>query len=346
MVRGPGPNPIRLLQDSPELLELAHVPPAWDVEGRAKAILDVLHELVAAMDNPRWRSAAQAAFRLPPERYVGREFDSVAGRWRCVAQIEDRGYSGPDDPVDRYRGYWTTAAPHLAKGLEERIAELNRSGGWQKYRETEPHIPATTFPISFDRTDVLYRFEGRRGIQSISYRWLTAHDEVDHYEAVGWYYNEPDAPVEIEPLANCVLDGPLAELPQGGRSGRLRFSRRLRAGDKYFFAYTIHFRSQRPCRPTILYEVRGLSMRALTVRAQFDPADLPTLVWYFDLGVQVEGAHPPERSAQQVLEVAPNGFVDHEFLSCEQGRKYGLRWTWDEERPFSEEGGRSSMGEG
>ncbi|MEU8239474.1 hypothetical protein AB0C07_14630 [Actinoplanes missouriensis] len=301
------------------------------MEAKAAALLDVLHELVNAIDNPRWRSAAQAAFRLPQDRYVGREFDSVAGRWRHVAQAEDPPYNGSDDALDRYRGYWLTAAHHLAKRLDERVRELNRAGGWEKYRKTEPHIPAATFPISFDRTDVLYRFKGRQGIQSISYRWLTAHDEVDHYEAVGWYYNEPDAPVQIEPLANCVLDGPLTDLPQGGRSGRLRFSRRLRAGDKYFFAYSIHFGSERPCRPTILYEVRGLSMRALTVRAQFDPAELPAMCWYFDLGVQVEAARPPDSSAPEVLEIAPNGFVDHEFLSCEQGRKYGLRWTWDEE---------------
>lgn len=318
------------------MLELMRVPQAWEVEGKATALLAVLHELVNAIGNPRWRAATQAAFRLPQDRYVGREFDSVAGRWRHAAHLEDPAASGPEEPVERYRGYWTTAAPRLAAGLEARIVELNRNDGWSQYRETGPHIPATTFPISFDRTDVLYRFQGRRGVQSISYRWLTAHDEVDHYEAVGWYYNEPDAPVEIEPLANCSLDGPLTELLQGGHSGRLKFSRQLKAGETYFFAYSTYFRSQRPCRPVILYEVRGLSMRSLTLRVQFDPADLPSKCWVFDVGAQLEAVRPPDASAPEVLDLAANGFVQHEFISCEHGRKYGLRWTWDAERPLDE----------
>ena len=74
--------------------------------------------------------------------------------------------------------------------------------------------------------------------------------ENDYYEAVAWYYNDPDAPVEIIPIANCALDGPLRPLPQGGSCGTLRFSRTLNRSDSYFFAYETRFNSEAPCRPT------------------------------------------------------------------------------------------------
>jgi len=344
VVVGTGPTAQKLVQDqSPGVLALMRrtgTPPHWSAEHKAAALLELLHELIAKIDNPRWKAAAQAAFRLPPEHYQGPEFDSIAGRWRGLARTDSGTDDTTDESIDKYRGHWTTAAARLADAFEQQFAALCQSGGWARFDKPDPHSPPSALPISFDRTDVLYRFQGQRGLQSLSYRWLTAHGDVDHYEAVGWYYNEPESPVDIVPLANCTLDGPLAELPQGGRSGRLKFSRRLRAGEKYFFAYTIYFNSQLRCRPTILYEVRGLSMRALTVRAQFDPAARPRMCWYFDVGVQVEGSRTPDPTAPEVLEVAPNGYTDHEFQSCERGRKYGLRWIWDEEdRPLDRGGG-------
>jgi hypothetical protein len=217
----------------------------------------------------------------------------------------------------------------LAESLQGRLDELNRStDGWAVYRTDEPPSPPRSLPLSFDRTDVLFLFSGRRGIQSYSYRWLTAHGPVDHYEAVGWYYNEPDAPVEIIPLANCARKDPYVVLPEGGRLARLEFERTLEPGEKYFFAYTTVFNSDQPCRPTILYEVRGLSMRTLTVRAQFDVEALPSKIWYFDIGIQSNGYHVPDDDAPQIVRVASNGFASHEFSNCEKGRKYGLRWLW------------------
>ncbi|HEV2402719.1 MAG TPA: hypothetical protein VGS08_00795 [Candidatus Saccharimonadales bacterium] len=183
-------------------------------------------------------------------------------------------------------------------------------------------------PISFNRTDALYLFRGNVGIQSISYRWLTAHGPIDHYDAVGWYFNEPDAPVEIVPLANCVLDGPLRDLPMGGRMGTLRFARTLAPGEEYFFAYTTKFNSEQVCRQAILYEVRGREMRSLTVRAQFDPAALPVRAWYFDVEAQTEGWATPDDDSPQMLEIASNGYVERQFTHCEHSRKYGLRWEW------------------
>jgi hypothetical protein len=142
---------------------------------------------------------------------------------------------------------------------------------------------------------------------------------------VGWYYNQPDAPVEIVPLANCILESPLRDLPQGGRCGALKFPHSLEAGEKYFFAYTTIFNSQQPCRPVILYEVRGLEMRSLVVRAQFDVNAKPVRCWYFDVEAQNEGWETPGEQAPEVLTVASNGYAEHEFSHCSRGRKYGLR---------------------
>jgi hypothetical protein len=130
-------------------------------------------------------------------------------------------------------------------------------------------------------------------------------------------------------VANCTLDGPLVPLPQGGRGGTLRFDHELVDGERYYFAYTTRFNSDRPCRPTILYEVRGLRMDLLTVRAQFDPAGpIPTVAWFFDVVSQADAWHMPEPGSPNLRRVAANGYVEAEFRDCRHGRKYGLQWAW------------------
>lgn len=327
-----GPSVARLVRDEHDgvraIMLAANGPPDWTAEETAHAVLLILHELIEGITNPRWKASALAAFRMPASEFEGIDSDSVAGRWRVAARRAGTAVSEVEEAVERYRGYWMSAAAKLALVFEQRVGELNRNGLWSSYRATGPQRPPYVLPLSFDRTEVLYQFEGFRGIRSTSHRWITAHGDVDRYEAVGWYYSDPEAAVDIAPLANCVLDGPLADLPQGGCCGTLRFSRLLSAGEKYYFAYVVTFNSDKVCRPTILYEVRGLSMRSLTVRAQFDPPALPVLCWYFDIGVQAEGFRTPGPGDPSVLDVSINGYVEHEFLNCQPGRQYGLRWIW------------------
>jgi len=333
LARDAGPSIAKLLSDEPgprAIMQLSETPPGWSREDKASAIMALIRELVETIRNPRWRAAAQAALRTPPERFPGAEYDTLQARWREIARPADEGASADD--AERYRGYWrTNAAEHLAALLRERVLELNRNGTLTSYRRGQFQPPPLRLPISFDRTEVLYRFDGYRGIDSTSYRWLRAHGPVDHYETVGWYYNDPDAAVQITPLANCVLDGPLLDLPQGGRCGRLRFPRTVQEGQSIFFAYNTRFNSDRECRPTILYEVRGLTMEALVIRAQFDPPALPERIWHFDVSAQSDGLRTPDDGSPELLQVASNGYVEHEFLNCQQGRKYGLRWVWRRE---------------
>lgn len=333
LVRDAGPDIHKLSRGGTEglrmIMETAEVPTDWPPAAKAAAILAVIEQLVQQITNPRWKGATLAAFRLPADEYVGPNYDSLTGRWRALARRERTAEGNIKERIDALRGYWITAAVRLAAALEDRIRELNSSLlGWQQYRTFAPPSPPRSFPVSFDQTDVLYRFEGYRGIQCISYRSLTAYGPVDHYEAVGWYYNEPDASVEIIPLANCALDGPLRDLPQGGRCATLKFSRTLSAGEHYFFAYVTNFNSQQRCRPTILYEVRGLEMQSLIIRAQFDPVAIPIKCWYFDVETQSEGWEAPPEGAPELLEIALNGYVDHQFSQCARGQKYGLRWEW------------------
>jgi hypothetical protein len=338
LVQFAGPNVRDLSEGVKEgykaVLGAAHVPEDWPVDAKASAVLIVIQELVDEIRNVNWKLAARAAFRLPATDYTGPECDSREGRWKILAQRE--GVTNPDDikrRVENYRDYWRHAAPRLAADLEHRLGELNRSvEGWQRFRTDPPLSPASplplTPPISFDRTEVLYEFSGRRGVQVTSHRWLRAHESVDHYDAVGWYYNEPKAPVEIIPLANCTSDGRMRELPRGGVLGRLAFSHVLAPGEQYYFAYITRFNSDQPTMPTILYEVRGKEMRNLSVRAQFDIRALPERICYFNLGEQDQGWEWPDDGSPEWLEVASNGFVEHKFDVCQRGRQYGLKWLW------------------
>lgn len=328
-----GPSSEKLLHDPSKevqaVMQAARTPLGWSLEDKAAAVLNVIYDAVHEITNPRWRSATLAAFRVPFDQYKGPSNDSVAGRWRELARREGAQGKQIDESVEKYRGYWITAAHHLTKEIEHRFRLLNDSAeGWKPRRPAGPQQPELTPPISFDQADLIYTFDGYRGIQSTCHCWITAQGDCDHFEAVGWYYSQPDAPVEIIPLANCTLDGPLLDLPRGGRCGTLKFSRTLHAGEKYFFAYATRFNSDLPCRPTILYQVRTQGMKSLTIRAQFSRAAIPTKCWYLDVDFQIDNPRIPEDGSPELLEVSANGYVERTFHTCVRGRKYGIRWVW------------------
>ncbi|MEU7673590.1 hypothetical protein AB0C42_02090 [Micromonospora taraxaci] len=334
LVKDSGPSVRKLVQNEGEgtraIMAAASTPSTWSEEEKATAILATIAAAIEELRNPRWKRTTQAAFRIPAQRFRAAEFDSLTARWRDLAREDDE-QEANEDAADRYRGYWrNSAAPNLARALAVRFAELNANNGegWRTYRRDESSYAPTMLPLSFERSEMLYQFEGRRGVKSTNCRWLFAHGPVEYYEAVGWYYSDPDANVEIIPRANCELDGDYATLPQGGRTGRLRFSHKLKVGERYYFSYETHFNSEKECRPTILNEVRGLRTDVMIVRAQFDAQAVPQRCWYFDVSVQSQGWQVPPAGASEVLEVASNGYVDHEFRNCQHGRKYGLRWTW------------------
>lgn len=341
LVQFAGPNVRELSEGAKEgykaILAAAHVPEDWTVDAKASAVLTVIQEAVDEIRNANWRLAARAAFRLPATDYVGPECDSRESRWKALAQRE--GYTTQADVrkrIENYRDYWRNAVPRLAADVERRLGELSRlPDGWQRFRTDPPLPPGSPLPlsqpISFDRTEVLYEFRGACGIQATSHRWLRAHEPVNYYDAVGWYYNEPRAAVEIIPLANCTSDGVIHELPRGGVTGRLHFSHALEPGEQYYFSYITRFNSDQPCMPTILYEVRGREIRDLTVRAQFDMRSVPQRICYFDLGAQDDGWEWPEDGAPEWISIAPNGFVEHRFEVCHRGRQYGLKWIWPTE---------------
>lgn len=331
LVTGEGPDVRRLgRRETPGLdgLMQAAAPPAeWTPETAAAAVIQLAQEALQSIRNPRWRAAGEAAFRIPPEMYAGEDGRSLAQRLVARAARDERAHL--IQVKESYRGYWIACAQALAQLLQVTFEALRTDpSGWDRLALTAPSSQPNLVPISFDRTDVLYRFSGRVGVQSTSYRWLTAHDPVDHYNAVGWYYNEPSAPVEIVPLANCELGSAARDLPTGGRTARLEFDRMLNAGEKYFFAYSTVFNSTQPCRPTILYETRGRRMDVLVVRAQFDPTDLPVKCWAFDVELHNEGWQEPGADAPEVIRVGRNGYAEHEFSACRQGRRYGMRWIW------------------
>lgn len=315
------------------LMDAAAPPSGLAPEVAAAALLEVIGEQVDLLRNANWRAAASAALRRPPEHYLGVKGASLSQRLITRAEF-DRGkdFGEPRAAAaakEAYRGYWTACAVLLGRELERVFARMAAEpASWDRWIQHVPPNPVLELPISFDRTDVIYTFSGRVGVRSTSYRWLVAHEEVDHYDAVGWYYNEPDASVEIVPVANCVVTTGVRDLPLGGRAARLEFSHLLSRGEEYFFAYSTVFNSQQPCRPAILYEVKGRHMSSLVVRAQFDPAERPAICWYYDMEQQSDGWQEPAPS--EILAVSVNGYVEHEFVDCRRGRRYGLRWRWDD----------------
>jgi hypothetical protein len=71
-------------------------------------------------------------------------------------------------------------------------------------------------------------------------------------------------------------------------------------------------------------------MRSLTVRVQYDPECRPVRLWWFDVDAHAQSWFVPlSTGVPELIEVASNGYAAHEFVDCELGRKYGLRWQWN-----------------
>ena len=303
----------------------------WSIEDKAAAALDVILQTLATFRNENWKAVTEAAYGQPEEQYRGPQFDTRAARWRERAQRDEDLQDGPamKSRLETYRGFFVNAVSRLSEDVEQMFQALNREpSAWERYRRHEPSSP-THLPVTFERVDVLFRLQGNVGVQQLTYRWLKALEPISEIEVVGWYYSQADADLDIVPLANCTLDGELDDLPRGGRIGALKFARTLNPGDDYFFAYSINYRSEKPCRPVVSHEVRGRATKLLTVRVQFDPQAMPDRCWCFEAIGELDGQRVPSLGSDRDLVVSANGYVDHEFKDAVFGRKYGIMWRWE-----------------
>lgn len=321
LTRGAGASPEKLMSaDAAVLREFAQLPQDWSVELQARALLQVITEVVSHVPDPKQRAATQVALGLDPAH------PGKSANQRLLSLTPDS--ESTSGNARKIRDYWYRARAPLAVKLIDKLSEVNGTEGWSAYKTAYPVvIQEISHPLFFERYDILYRFSGRTGIGSISYRWAVALQEhVRTYRVVGWYYNDPYAPISFRSLANCRV-GRSGELPLGGRFADLEFMHNLSVGERYFFASETEYNTTEACKPIVSHQVSSQGIKILAIRVQFDPEDMPKKVWAFDIALEAELASPQDAGAQ-LIRVSPGGYVDHEFTNCHFGRRYGFRWEW------------------
>lgn len=202
-----------------------------------------------------------------------------------------------------------------------RLSQLNVTGAWEKYADPDARR------FKFARYHMLFRLKDRVGIECITYRVLQAlSDGVDSYRSVAWYYSDPEANVEIVPLANCEVAA-LQPLAAGGAAALLKLPHALRQDETCFFASKVIYHSKRESTRIVSHEVRSRAVDELTIGIQFDQRTPPSFVWHYSSNAEI-GMKRPDKGSSDLLSVSEAGYTSHVFLNCANGRRYGIQWDW------------------
>lgn len=325
LAKGHGATPEQISSTAGRvLLDLARVPPQWPRHVQARAIRNVLAEVVEGLSDAKQRETARAQLGLT-QQYSSHDPEKRIQRLMASGILASTRIGAQRRP-DRE---WRSIRPALAQMLVSRLSQLNASGDWEQYAEGYAPLnedPAVG-PFKFTRYHMLFRLEGRVGIECITYRILQAlSNGVDSYRAVAWYYSDPEANSEIVPVANCEV-GALEPLGKGGAAALLKLPHALRQNETCFFASKVIYSSERETTRIVSHEVRSQGVDKLTIGIQFDPAALPSLIWHY-AGSKGVGMKRPEGGSSDFLPISELGYVSHEFLNCISGRRYGIQWDW------------------
>jgi hypothetical protein len=300
------------------LRDLAQFPPDWPWDVQARAIRKIISEVVESLEDARNKETARARLGLTSQ-YSSRD---PAKRIRVFLES---GALEPDHPS----GYSQQIYMALDQMLRQRLSQLNATGGWEGYAGGYSPAPqdAASNPFMFERYHMLFTLRGRVGIECTTYRLLRAQvDGVDSYTAIAWYYSDPDAEVEVIPIANCRVAS-RSPLDKGGAAVTLQLPHKLREGESCFFASKVIYHSSRETTRIVSHDVRSQSVEKLTIGIQFDMEALPSLAWHY-AGIREVGTRRPSQGSTEYLALSKFGFVSHEFRDCRNGRRYGIQWDW------------------
>jgi hypothetical protein len=319
LANGEGATPEQIASPIGQALrDLAHFPPEWPWDVQARAIRNVISEAVESLGDARNRETARAQLGLTPQY-------SSPNPARRIGVFLGSGSLEPE----RTQGYSQQIYLALDQMLRQRLSQLNATGGWERYASgySPPPEEAVSYPFKFERYHMLFTLRERVGIECTTYRILRALvDDVDSYTAIAWYYSDPDAEVEVLPVANCRVTS-RSPLDKGGAAVTLQLPHKLREGETCFFASKVIYHSSRETTRIVSHDVRSQSVDMLTIGIQFDMDALPSSVWHYAGGREV-GTRRPSQVSTEFLPMSELGFVSHQFRACENGRRYGIQWDW------------------
>lgn len=306
------------------LIDMADVPPQWPRHVQARAIRNVLKEVVEGLKEETQRETARAKLALT-QQYSSHDPEKRIQNLVASGILASTHLAEDERPNQE----WRDIRPALAQMFLARLSQLNAARDWQQYSEGYVPQEQPTFggQYKFVRYHMIFRLMRRVGIECITYRLMQAlADGVDSYRAVAWYYSDPQADVAAHSVANCHV-GTLEPLENGGAAALLHLPHVLQANEQCFFASRVIYGSERETTRIVSHVVESQRVDKLTIGIQFDTAELPSSVWQYEGGREV-GIKRPREGSPDFVPVSELGYSSHVFLDCENGRRYGIQWDW------------------
>jgi hypothetical protein len=222
---------------------------------------------------------------------------------------------------------------------DEKIAEKETRRFRQLWEEArsavetmrKPTTDSSGFePISIERLVATHYMKGKNTVDSTTERWITATvDGIDRYRVRTWAAAGTD--IKILPLLNCTAGSTESVDMGGGLEGRITemlLPEKLMAGQMAFFASRVLY-SKGTEWDFAEVQVTSLEIRELVLRIQFDTTiPLPKACWSYADRPDVDSHIRPPQDSDRYLLITSCGYVDHTFLGCRSGAKYGIHWIW------------------
>lgn len=331
-------------------------------ETRALAVWGlIVHTINRSPADSRFRSVLCAAFRLP--------LTAVDQPWRST--LKDRfeqlktlpgvfGDRPPDTTTPMQKAWGRALSERLVPTLARRLATLAAEGdAWLPYVEVArtaqggagpgdewsvgyrpPSAGAQPVFVNLFVTTVFMR--QRVAHRRITERLVTAtEDNVEAYMATalaGPIGDKEKLPVRA--LWGCRADAVI--LPHSGSQAltRLRFPRKLRRGERHYFASEAVDDSSTYERTGVNVEVdhHGIApgelmfgrvpVSGLTIRVRFDDECLPVACWWHrEQSERERYVEPPDGDARRITIMANT--LQHTFLQrCQPRERYGVSFRW------------------
>jgi len=302
------------------------------VEERARAVLQHIKDLIAglgAQGHPQCEAALRAAFRLDPEVTDSRKFSTLASR---LERIREAGAFGVDAGPEAGKRNWGRAVHRLAGLVEDHLDNLRVQAGWAAAGPASGHQP-----FRVRRLVVTYFLKGQVVTDVITERSVEAtEDGVDRYIVRDYVEGDPGARIDVHTWLNCKR-GAQAKANLGSKSVAVKAE--ILLPDSYLkgsgCTFATHVTRQGITEPTTWQEIQVTShgIDSLTMRVQFDTeVPVPTRCWYFAEAFDVGRLEPPDPDEERDLKITSMGFAAHHFGVGRAQAKYGMVWTWPEDK--------------
>ncbi|MET8851608.1 hypothetical protein [Amycolatopsis sp. NPDC004625] len=319
--------------------------PGATPESRACAawglIVDEIGKLGSVVE-PREHFVLLAAFRLPPVPDGSQRWASKLGdRFGQLAEV--RGLFGERKPLSNtpMNKAWAGALEMLGAAVACKLGHLEGEA-WLRYvgigrSAMAGPAPGDNGPEGFrapsegaqpvfvERMQITVVMERRTPLRRTTERDIVARrDGVDGYDVhalTGWSGNLADLPVKA--VWNC-------RLVTSPGAAKLRFRRTLKVDEPYHFvseAVDGHVDEERKW-INVEVDHHGVAPGGLTIRVNFDEAQLPRACWWYAEQLEVERTRRPPTGDRRLLDVG-DGFVQHTFEGrCQPREAYGIAFEW------------------